>query len=186
MSPLAVFIRLAGLPFPAKTMKTKKYSRIVGAVVSVALWQLALAQPNGGVLSVAAPSRITVKPGEAAQVTLSIKVAAGYHANSNTPADAFLIPMKLTWNPEPLGAGQVVFPKPQTVKLGFSPKPASVFTGDFNIVTRFKVAADARPGTSSVTGKLHYQACDDRSCLPPATIDVSVPVEIVATPDAAH
>jgi Disulphide bond corrector protein DsbC len=165
---------------------TRKYSRIVGAVISMALWQFASAQPSGGVLSIATPSRITVKPGNAAEVTLSVKVAAGYHANSNTPADSFLIPMKLTWNAEPLSAGQVVFPKPQTAKVGFSTKPASVFTGDFNIVTRFKVAADATPGTSSVTGKLHYQACDDRSCLPPATIEVSVPVEIVARPVPAH
>jgi thiol:disulfide interchange protein DsbD len=165
---------------------TQKCSRIVGAVVSIALWQLASAQPNGGVLSIATPPRITMKAGEVAQVTLSVKVATGYHANSNTPADSFLIPMKLTWNAEPLSAGQVVFPKSQTEKLGFSAKPASVFTGDFNIVTRFKVAADARPGTNSVTGKLHYQACDDRSCLPPVTIEVSVPLEIVARSDAAH
>jgi hypothetical protein len=132
------------------------------------------------VLSVAPPSRIIVKAGEVTEVTLPVKVATGYHANSNIPADPFLIPIKLTWNPEPLGAGQVTFPKPQTLKLGFSAKPASVFTGDFNIVTRFKVAADATPGASSVAGKLHYQACDDRSCLPPATLEVSVPVEILA------
>jgi thiol:disulfide interchange protein DsbD len=165
---------------------TRKYGRIVGAVVSIGVWQLASAQPNSDVLSIAAPPRIIVKAGEAAQATLSVKVATGYHANSNTPADSFLIPMKLTWNPGPLGAGQVLFPKPQTLKLGFSAKPASVFTGEFNIETRFRVPADARPGPGSVTGKLHYQACDDRSCLPPATIEVAVPVEIVARPDAAH
>lgn len=164
----------------------RKSGRLAGAVVSIGLWQLASAQPAGGVLSIAPPSRITVKAGETAEVTLPVRVAVGYHANSNTPADPFLIPMKLTWNPEPLGAGQPAFPKPQTQKLGFSAKPASVFTGEFNIVTRFKVAPDATPGTTSVTGKLHYQACDDRSCLPPATLEVSVRVEIVAHSDSAR
>ena len=35
------------------------------------------------------------------------------------------------------------------------------------------------PGQATIAGKLHYQACNNRMCLTPKTIDVSVPVEIV-------
>jgi DsbC/DsbD-like thiol-disulfide interchange protein len=148
------------------------------ALVSASLVQFAPAQPAPGVLTVTAPTGISAKAGETTKATLSVTVASGYHANSNKPVDAYLIPLHLTWSPGPLTAGSVVFPKPQIQKLGFSAKPVSVFTGTFDIVTQFKVASDAVPGTSTAIGKLHYQACDERSCLPPATIEVSVPVVI--------
>ena len=156
-------------------MKTnnKIYLTIFAAVVS------AFAQNSPNVLTIAAPAVITAKPGEVAKATLSVTVATGYHANSNKPADAYLIPLQLTWNSGPLTAAGIVFPKPEIHKLGFSDKPVSVFTGTFDIVTRFKAAGAAAPGKSTVTGKLHYQACDDRSCLPPKTIEVTLPVEIV-------
>jgi len=37
----------------------------------------------------------------------------GFHVNSNMPGDDYLIPIKLTWNKDPLEAGQVTYPKPQ-------------------------------------------------------------------------
>jgi hypothetical protein len=151
---------------------------ILIVLASVNLFQLALGQNVTNVLTVAPSPGITARAGETASATLSVTVAPGYHANSNKPVDAYLIPLRLAWNPGPLTAAGVVFPKPQTQKLGFSAKPVSLFTGTFNIVTQFRVANDAVPGTSTAIGKLHYQACDDRSCLPPATIEVSVPVVI--------
>ena len=147
-------------------------------LASASLFQPGFAQTAPTVLTVTAPPNISAKAGETTKAILSVTVASGYHANSNKPLDAYLIPLHLAWSPGPLTAASVVFPKPQTQKLGFSAKPVSVFTGTFAIVTQFKVAGDAVPGTSTAIGKLHYQACDDRSCLPPATIEVSVPVVI--------
>jgi hypothetical protein len=159
-----------------KTILLKSAAPI--AIACIWPWQSAFAQSAIDVLSFTAPAMMTVKPGDIAQTNLAVRIAPGYHANSNKPTDPYLIPLNLTWNPGPLEAIKVVFPQPQVQKLGFSAKPASVFTGDLDIVTRFRVVGNPSPGTSSVTGKLHYQACDDRSCLPPATIEVTVPVEI--------
>ena len=102
----------------------------------------------------------------------------GYHVNSNTPADEYLIPLRLTWAKTPLDAGQIDWPKPEFQKLAFSEKPVSLFTGKFEIVTHFKAPATANPGFAMMTGKLRYQACNDRECLPPKTIDVQFAVEI--------
>jgi len=158
------------------TTNMHRYLTLLMAAASLLGTVFAQSRPN--VLSVTPPASIVAKPGETASATLTITVAPGYHANSNKPVDSYLIPLQLTWNPGPLTAASVVFPKPQIQKLGFSAKPVSVFTGNFDIVTKFKVAGDATPGSSTVTGKLHYQACDDRSCLPPATIEVALPVAI--------
>ncbi len=122
---------------------------------------------------------LKVKPGSTIKVELPVRVDEGFHVNSNKPADPYLIPLRLTWNTGVLENGQVAFPKPQLENYGFSDKPVSVFTGSFEIVTSFKVARGAAPGPSQVVGKLHYQACNDRTCLTPKTIDVVLPLEIV-------
>ncbi len=131
------------------------------------------------VLTVVPHDKVTAKAGSTAEVKLEAQLRPGYHANSNTPSDDYLIPMRLTWSPGPLETAEVVYPKGQMEKYSFSENPLSVYTGDFQIVTRFKVPANATPGLAVVAGKLRYQACNDRMCLPPKTVDVSLPVDIV-------
>ena len=131
------------------------------------------------VLTVAPPERVTAKIGAAVQVKLPLELRTGYHCNSNKPADDYLVPLKLTWAAGPLESPEVTYPTPQMEKYSFSPTPLSVYTGNFELVTKFKVAASATPGQVMVTGKLRYQACTDRLCLQPKTIDVSIPIDII-------
>ena len=109
---------------------------------------------------------------------MKAEVRAGFHVNSNSPADEFLIPLKLTWPKEPVEAEAVTYPKPQLEKYAFSTNPVSVFSGNFDIVTRFKAPANAQQGAVPVTGKLRFQACNEKECLPPRTIDVRVTLDI--------
>jgi hypothetical protein len=126
------------------------------------------------------PSKaVKVSAGSTAKVPIAVQVEAGYHVNSNKPADRFLIPLQLTWNAGLLEAGKVDFPKAEQGKYSFSEKPVSVFTGTFHIVTQFKVPPNAGAGSATVTGKLHYQACNDHECLTPKTIEVSLPLIVL-------
>ena len=134
---------------------------------------------QNNVLSVAPPPRVTAKAGSTVEAKLAVELRDGYHCNSDKPSDEYLIPLKLTWAPGVLEAAEIVYPKPQMEKYTFSEKPLSVYTGDFQIVTTFKAPASARAGQAMLTAKLRYQACTDRMCLPPKTVDVSLPVEIV-------
>ena len=54
----------------------------------------------------------------------------------------------------------------------------SVYTGAFEISSTFKVSPTAAAGPAAVSGKLRYQACNDRMCLPPKTIDLTLPVSV--------
>ena len=119
-----------------------------------------------------------MKAGATAQIKLTAELRTGYHCNSNTPSDDYLIPLKLTWTSAPLEVAGVEYPKPQMEKYSFSDKPLSVYTGNFDIVTRFKVPASAPPGPAVISAKLRYQACTDRMCLPPKTVDVNIPIDI--------
>jgi hypothetical protein len=130
-------------------------------------------------LTVASLPPVKAKVGTTVEAKLPLQVLSGYHVQSNTPSDPYLIALKLTWNPGPIESAGVTFPKPQMEKYSFSETPLSVFSGNFEVATKFKVSASAIPGPSAVTGKLRYQACNDSMCLPPKTIDVKLQVDIV-------
>ena len=135
--------------------------------------------PGSNVLNYVPARKVTAKAGATVDSALPLELRPGYHVNSSTPSDEYLIPLRLSWNAGPIEANGFTFPKAQMEKYSFSEKPLSVYTGDFAIVTHFKVAAGAAPGPSTLTGKLRYQACNQTMCLPPKTLEVSLPVEIV-------
>jgi hypothetical protein len=137
-----------------------------------------LTAQGNSVLSVAPPEKLTIKRGSSAELKLKAQLQPGFHANSNMPADEFLIPMKITWAKEPLETEQVTYPKPQLEKYAFSPNPVSVFSGNFEIATRFKAPANANPGLAMMTGKLRFQACNSKECLPPRTVDVRFAIDL--------
>ena len=137
----------------------------------------AWAQTSGVVASVT-PPRTTGKRGGVMEARVTVQLRNGYHVNSNAPADDYLIPLRLTWAAAPFEVAATVYPKPKMEKYSFSPKPVSVFTGDFDILTRLKVPEGVIPGPGVLLRKLRYQACNDNSCLPPKTIEVRLAYQI--------
>ena len=142
------------------------------------LWLAALAAQTSSVVSLAPPPKVIVKRGSTVEVKLTFALQQGYHANSNSPSEDYLIPLRLTWEKGVLESGEIVYPKAQLEKYEFSPKPLSVFTGAFDIVTKFKAPTAAPDGPNLMTGKLRYQACNNNSCLPPKTLEVKLPLVI--------
>jgi hypothetical protein len=130
------------------------------------------------VLTVNTPPKASVKRNQALTSAIEIQLRNGFHVNSDKPADRYLIPLKLTWNPGVAEATEVVYPKPTMEKLEFSPQPVSIFSGDFKAQTTFKILPNAPLGEQLITGKLRYQACNNRECLPPRTVEVKIPVDV--------
>lgn len=146
------------------------------AAVFVMAGGMMLAQTN--VLTVAPGAKLRIKRGETVTASVRAQLKPGYHANSNTPSEDYLIPLKLTWQAAPLEVVDVTYPKPKFEKYEFADKPLSVVSGDFDLVTKFKAPANAPPGPAIITGKLRYQACTERMCLPPKTVEVPLTVEV--------
>ena len=147
-------------------------SRAVLLVLSAgALWA------QTGLLTVADPPKMAVKrTGEATQV-LHVSLKPGYHTNSSKPNEDYLIPLKLTWQSGgPLEVLEVVYPPGKLVKYDFSEKPLSVLGGEFEISTKFKRAANPALGPGFLTGKLRYQACNEKMCFPPKTVEIKLPL----------
>lgn len=113
------------------------------------------------------------------QAKIPLSVQRGFHVNSNAPKDEYLIPLKLTWKATgALEGGQVTYPKPTLEKYEFAENPLSVYTGDFDLVANFKVAGNAPAGPGVAVGQLRYQACNDRACFPPKTLEINLPYQV--------
>lgn len=138
----------------------------------------AVVYAQSGVLSVGDPAKLVVKRSGETAHTLRAALQSGYHCNSDKPTEDWMIPLRLTWQSTALETVSITFPKAKMEKFAFSDKPIAVLEGEFDIVSKFKRVANAMPGPAILSGKLRYQACNDKMCLPPKTIDVKVPLLI--------
>ena len=132
------------------------------------------AQQNKLVLS--QPEPVSVKRGATIVAHIKAVTLPGFHVNSDQPKEPNLIPIKLTWTDGPLSSKSISYPSPETIQLGSD--SLSVFTGDIDIKTTFNAPANASTGSAVMTGKLHYQACNNQMCFRPATLEVKLPVTI--------
>jgi hypothetical protein len=142
------------------------------------LLPLALSAQMSPNLTVTPIPTVKAAKGATATVAITAHLPAGYHANSNKPTEAYLIPLTLKWTSGPLTMDSIAYPAGSMEKYSFSDKPLSVVTGDFTITTKFKVPADAAPGPAAETGTLRYQACDNHACYPPKNVPVNVTVSV--------
>ncbi len=153
------------------------YKIAAGLLLSLPVYLIA--QTGGAhVVSVAPPQGLAARRGSEAQVPLRLVIRSGYHINSNTPAEEYLIPTALNWESAPLTVLGVSFPKAESVQYEFSEKPLLVYSGVVTVVSRFAIPSGASSGTTTLKGKLRYQACTDKMCLAPRTLDITIPVRI--------
>lgn len=145
--------------------------------VAATLCLLPLSLPAQQNKLVVKPSdQVTAARGQHVSVAVKASILSGFHVNSDKPTDAFLIPFKLTWDNGPLTLKSVAYPKGQDMQLG--PQKLNVFTGDVQVESEFEVPAQAQPGNTVLTGKIHYQACNNQMCFRPSSADVRVPVVV--------
>lgn len=134
---------------------------------------------GSGYLTVGQPDKAVGKRNASVQVKIPLSVRSGYHVNSNKPREEYLIPLRLTWTSTgALEGGTVTYPTPSIEKYEFAEQPLSVYSGSFDLVAHFKVKPDATAGPGAVSGKLRYQACSDRACYAPKTVDITVLYQI--------
>ena len=76
------------------------------APLMMVLTAATLAAQMAPTLTVAPVPALRAAKGATAVVTLHATLPPGFHANSNTPTDEYLIPLTLKWTGGPLGTGR--------------------------------------------------------------------------------
>lgn len=117
--------------------------------------------------------------GQPLRVLLDCTLPEGWHVNAHTPLEDFLIPTEVSIAPAPaVRAFQVVYPSAKKIKLSFSDTEMAVYDAQFRIGIVVTWAEGVAPGTYSLSATLRYQACNDKTCMPPKTQSIDIPVRI--------
>ena len=123
----------------------------------------------------------SVTRGKSGTVELRFRVAPGFHINSNTPKEEYLIPTDLKLDPPTdIIVGKVTYPPGIDASLPFAPdEKLSVYTGPFDVSVSVRPLVSVLPGKYSFRGELKYQACDNAACYPPKKLPVEFEVRVV-------
>jgi hypothetical protein len=134
---------------------------------------------RGPVAATAELSHATPAPGETITLQVTLEIAPGWHVNSLQPLQEYLQPTAIRLStPEAVTLAVGRAPEPETVKLGLSEEPLSVYQGTVTWEIPLEVSAQAAPGPLPIRVYVDYQPCDDQQCLAPETLALEVPMEV--------
>jgi uncharacterized protein YcnI len=127
-------------------------------------------------------SLVPVPRGKTLEIAIVVDIAKGFHMNSHTPTDPYLIPTTLTPQfPAGFELADTIYPDGRKEKFSFSPnKPLDVYTGKVILRLRVSARADAPLGPATLPITLRYQACNDTTCLQPVKVPVNARFEVAA------
>ncbi len=127
-----------------------------------------------------------VPRGRQFEVAAVAQVAPGYHVQANKVLADYLIPLTLT--PELPTGFRVVsteYPKAQIKKFPFAAQPMAVYEGRIVVRMTLESTAGAPTGPVKIPMTLHFQACNDQLCLPPAKLPLAAEFEVAGEGAAA-
>ncbi|MFZ9692034.1 MAG: cytochrome c biogenesis protein CcdA [Phycisphaerales bacterium] len=139
----------------------------------------------------------SVRPGGDLPVAIELSIDLGWHLWTNEgnsledavdfdgairTAIAVTAPAGVEVHP-----GFMQWPEPHLIgaDLGEGPQSYAVFEGKTVVYLPVTIAADAKGGSVDLAITIDFQACDDQSCLAPATLSLSLPVSIAADASSA-
>src|SRR5262249_61871290 len=107
------------------------------------------------------------------EAVVELTIAPGWHVNAHRPRDEFLVPTTLEIEPPPgQKAAEVSWPEPVERTLAISAgKALLLYEGQVRLSAPLSgtAAASAPP----LRARLRFQACNDATCLPPNTLDLT-------------
>lgn len=155
-------------------MKKRSHRPLALALAVAALAAAAAAQltfdEKAEVEMVAA--RTAFAPGDTVEAAAEMRIEDGWHVNANPASMEYLIATELTID-LPAGATQatVRYPPGESLSFEFTDEPIAVYDGTVYLLADFDLPTDTPVGRLEVPARVRYQACDDKQCLPPITVD---------------
>ncbi len=128
-----------------------------------------------------------VPAGSTFKVAVTLKIEEGWHINSNTPTYDYLIGTVLDLQQrEGVIITDLRYPEGKKLKFGFADDSLSVYEGSPTIFFTVKLSEKTPIGKDTLRSKLQVQACNNQVCIAPASVDVLIPIEIVAATEKAN
>ena len=143
------------------------------ALLAVLMAQISAVAPKPGhALVTSAPETVAVEAGRRLLLFVDVAPTPGIHVYAPGAKDYMAV--SLTLNPRrDVQVGNPVFPKSEVVFFEALNERVPVFRKPFRITQDVTLDRSTKAGsTVTVSGTLHYQACDDRTCFPPESSPV--------------
>ena len=110
-----------------------------------------------------------------------LSIREGWHINSAHPSDSSMIGTLVEPDPLPgVRIAEIRYPAGTEKKLAFAEEPLSVYQGSAMVVMKIETGDSLGLGNHLLRAAVTYQACNDRMCLPPATVYADVHLRVVA------
>lgn len=176
----AIFLLALMLAGCAKTENTPTNDAAANAS-NVASSKASNASPRAEVVR-ATVDAVDAAAGNAAEASVRLKIAEGFHIHANPPTLPNLIATELKIEADEasagIAAGAPVYPAPVTRKFDFSEQPLKVYEGEAVIKLPLRVEASAAKGEHRLRARLRTQACDNQACYPPRTLETFIAVNV--------
>ncbi len=123
---------------------------------------------------------IVVSAGKNGVIKAEVEIMKGYHIQANKVKDELLIPSTVKIDEDKnITTGRQEFPPSKKFKLEGTDDFLDVYDGVFEIRIPFETSEKIPKGQYILNAKLQYQACDNKSCLFPKSIEFSIPIKII-------
>jgi hypothetical protein len=114
------------------------------------------------------------------KIAVKVKIEDGWHINSDTPNDEFLIPTSFDLlSDKNFEIKKIKYPDPLILRLSFSDEPVSVFEGEFFLGAIIDIPENLELGNHQIPVELYYQACNDQTCEPPQAVKSILEISVV-------
>jgi len=113
-------------------------------------------------------------------LVLKLTIQPGWHINAHEPLSDNLIPTTLVGDDETSTwvLLDVSYPEPIIKALGFQSEALALYENSVRLTARFE-QTESSLLTPPLRIKLRLQACDEKICLPPETIDLQIPANLL-------
>jgi thiol:disulfide interchange protein DsbD len=120
-------------------------------------------------------------PGGTVQAAIHVTVANGWHINSHTPTFDYLIGTEIVFQSnQNIRILNIQYPPGKKVSLGFAEQPVDLYEGTVTIHVSLKISDNHKLGSDTLHGTLTAQACNNQTCLAPASLEIAIPLHITA------
>lgn len=150
-----------------------------GAAFALAFWAGVPSDKPRPVVTITPPARVVVALGGSSEARLTVLVGEGFHLQANPASQEYLVPTKLAVESAPgIRPGRPIYPPGRPYRLQGGASDLAIYDGSFEIRVPLEASNDAAPGNRSLRTTLQYQACDNRVCLKPTSVEFELPMRI--------
>jgi hypothetical protein len=123
--------------------------------------------------------RAAVKPGGELLLTLRVNLEQGYHVNSHSPLQDFLLPTNLSLLPQDgFLLEEPHYPYGEELRPGGSGEPLTVYYDGTQIQARLAVDNGVRPGEYKLAFVAAVQPCNENACQMPQSHEMTLLVKV--------